>query len=86
VVASPLVFAVACAVIYSLAKILALIIALRGSKPSERAELIEAVAELFRTRPWPRTPRALTRSPAKRPQRPTKSVTTQRTSTPRAKP
>ena len=32
------------------AKLIALMIALRGSKPSERSDIIKAVAELFRWR------------------------------------
>ena len=50
-VASSIVLALALAGIYSLAKVVALLIALRGTKPSERAQLISALSELFpRTR------------------------------------
>ncbi len=39
---------IACAVVYAVARLLALLIVLRGTRPSQRAELVRAVAELFR--------------------------------------
>ncbi|TVT51371.1 hypothetical protein FNH05_15080 [Amycolatopsis rhizosphaerae] len=45
-----------CAVVYAAARLLALLIVLRGTRPGQRAELVRAVAELFR--PWRRTSRA----------------------------
>jgi hypothetical protein len=42
---------IACAAVYAAARILALLIVLRGTKPEERAELVRAVAELFRRAP-----------------------------------
>jgi hypothetical protein len=41
-----------CAAIYAITKVVALMIVLRGSKPSERAVLVRALAELFRTGFW----------------------------------
>lgn len=43
-----------CAAIYAIAKIVALMIVLRDSKPGERAVLVRALAELFRTSLWSR--------------------------------
>jgi hypothetical protein len=39
---------IACAMVYAAARLLALLIVLRGTRPSQRAELVRAVAELFR--------------------------------------
>lgn len=61
-VASSIVLALALAGIYSLAKVVALLIALRGTKPSERAQLISALSELFPPHQVPRLPR---RAPAR---------------------
>jgi hypothetical protein len=40
----------ACAAVYAAAKLMALKMVLKDSKPGERAPLVEAVAELFRSR------------------------------------
>ena len=42
--------AVACALVYAAARLVALLIVLRGTRPSQRAELVRAVAELFHYR------------------------------------
>jgi hypothetical protein len=44
-----------CVTIYAITKIVALTIVLRDSKPSERAVLIRALAELFRPSLWSRS-------------------------------
>lgn len=43
-----------CAAIYAITKVVALMIVLRDSKPCERAVLVRALAELFRTSIWSR--------------------------------
>jgi hypothetical protein len=40
----------ACAAVYASARLLALVIVLRGTQPDQRAELVRAVAELFHHR------------------------------------
>ena len=40
--------AIVCTAVYAVARLLALLIVLRGTRPGRRAELIRAVAELFR--------------------------------------
>ncbi len=43
---------IACAAIYSLGRVLALLVVLRGTTPEERAQLIRATAQLYgRRRP-----------------------------------
>lgn len=39
---------VACTIVYAGARLLALLVVLRGTRPHQRAELVRAVAELFR--------------------------------------
>jgi hypothetical protein len=39
---------IACTAVYAIARLLALLIVLRGTRPNQRAELVRAVAELFR--------------------------------------
>jgi hypothetical protein len=39
---------IACIAVYAVARLLALLIVLRGTRPNQRAELVRAVAELFR--------------------------------------
>jgi len=45
--------AVARPAVNAVSKIISLLIVLHGTKPSERAVLVKALAELFRGRPWP---------------------------------
>jgi hypothetical protein len=45
--------AIACAVVFALTRIVALLIVLRGTKPEQRGELVRAVGELFRRRQPP---------------------------------
>lgn len=44
---------IACTLIYALARVLALLIVLRGTTPEQRAELIREVGDMFRRRPRP---------------------------------
>jgi hypothetical protein len=55
----------ACAAVYASARLLALVIVLRGTQPGERAELVRAVAELFHRQ-------RLTARPDAEPEPPTK--------------
>jgi hypothetical protein len=53
---------IACTLIYALARVVALLIVLRGTTPDQRPELIREVGDMFRRRPRPGSPRRRTGS------------------------
>ena len=57
---------IACTAVYAITRLLALLIVLRGTRPSQRAELVRAVGDLFR--PGRRATELKTSSLHKKPQ------------------